>query len=75
MKVGTHSFPTFIFITAYKLIPSIAIRLGGHPPEDILTPVPFRRMASPSCASHEKVILGFGLRFKVNLIATLTPSR
>lgn len=35
MKAGINCVPTFIIYTAYKLIPSSAIRLGGHPPEDI----------------------------------------
>jgi hypothetical protein len=43
MKAGNEYAPTFIIYTAYKLIPSSAIRFDDHPPEDILAPVPFRR--------------------------------
>jgi len=35
MKVGTQLIPTFIRYIANKLIPSNALRLGGHPSVDI----------------------------------------
>ena len=35
VKVGINCVPTFTIYTAYKLIPSSAIRFDDHPPEDM----------------------------------------